>query len=102
MRNWMTIGLFGVVIMQMVIAWAHKKKVGEPVWPAIRAFVFLLAGLVIIDVRERLGDIPQWADVALMTLTVILVALGVWSVFAQSRQHLQDVGLVEKKKQMKH
>lgn len=98
MRNWMTIGLFGVVLMQMVIAWAHTKKTGKAVWPEIRGSVFLLAALVIIDVRKRLGDIPQWAEVALMILTVILVALGVWSVFAQSRQHLQDVGLVEKKK----
>lgn len=97
--RWLTIAVFGVLVMQVIILWIQAKKTGKNVWLTIRSSAFMVAIITIMLVRESVGEIPARIDLALLIPPVILLALAFWSGFVQAKEHLQNIGLLAKKKE---
>lgn len=96
---WPTILIFALLVTQMVSLWIQAKKNGKDVWHAVRASAFLVIASAIILVRENVGEIPAWTELALLIPLAILLAFAVWWGFIQAKAYLQNIGLVAKKKQ---
>ena len=96
--NWRTTLILAAFVLQLVLMWNHAKRTGQDVWLTIRASVLLVIGLAIIFVREQSGDLPRWLELGLLVLVGIILAFALWFLFVQSKAHLQNIGLVAKKK----
>ena len=59
----------------------------------------MVVGSVIILVRERLGDVSGWIELALLASLVVILALAFWKMIAHFKARLRGVGLLSRNEQ---
>lgn len=96
MKSWGTFVLLAATIVNLLLS-LHAKQKGRSSRDGVISSALIVAGLVIIIVRERLGDVSVWIEVALSVPMVVILVLAFWKMIARFRTHLRDVGLLSKK-----
>jgi hypothetical protein len=95
--RWSTIGLFALLLMQVILSWLQAKKRGKGFRGALVPTALMAGAISIAFAREFFVDLPVYIDVILVILCwlLILIALGFWLV--QLKRYLKESWRLEDK-----
>ena len=95
--RWSTIGLFALLLMQVIVSWLLAKKRGKSFRGALLPTALMAGAISIAFAREFFVDLPVYIDVILVILCclLILIALGLWLV--QLKRYLKESWRLEDK-----
>ena len=95
--RWSTIGLFALLLMQVIVSWLLAKKKGKSFRGSLLPTAMMAGAISIAFVREFFVVLPVYIDVILVILCwlLILIALGLWLV--QLKRYLKEARRLEDK-----
>jgi len=95
--RWSTIGLFALLLMQVIVSWRQAKKSGKGFRGSLLPTALMAGAISIAFAREFYIHLPVYIDVILVILCwlLILIALGLWLV--QLKLYLKDSWRLEDK-----
>ncbi len=88
--RWSTIGLFALLLMQVIVSWLQANKSGKGFRGSLLPTGLMSGAISIAFAREFFVVLPVYIDVILMILCwlLILISLGLW--LAQLKRYMKD------------
>ena len=95
--RWSTIGLFALLLMQVIVSWLQAKKSGKGFRGSLLPTALMAGAISIAFAREFFVVLPVYLEVILVTLCclLILISLGLWLV--RLKRFLKDSWRLEDK-----
>jgi len=95
--RWSTIGLFALLLMQVIVSWLQAKKSGNGFRGSLLPTALMAGAISIAFAREFFVALPVYIDAILVILCwlLILIALGLW--LFQLKRYVKEAWRLEDK-----